>query len=111
MSSGGGGGGLSAEQQEINAITLKRLKKEEEDLERSDAEKRRILASGRTGRSSLMTLGFLGPGNGSFLTRASVRAGERETQRTQAITNRSDARAAKATELLKKKRPRKFHND
>ena len=101
MSSGGGGGGLSAEQQEINAITLRRLKTEEEDLEKTEAEKRRILASGRTGRSSLLTLGFLGPGSGSFMTRASTRAAEREQQKTGAATSRTTAARKRQTPKMR----------
>lgn len=52
----------SKEASELNRLTIARLKREEADIAEAEAERRRLLESGRLGRKSLLTAGFLGPG-------------------------------------------------
>lgn len=83
MSSGSGGKPkLTKEQKEINRLTLARLTREEENLTKEEAERERILAAGRTGRTSLLTGGYRGPGSIVRTARADIRAGERAEQKT-----------------------------
>ena len=66
---GGDSGPSDAEKQninlqnQINTITLQRLKREELELGKAESERQSILESGRRGRKSLFTRGFLGPGS------------------------------------------------
>jgi len=72
------------------------LQREEADIAQEEQERQRLLASGRVGRTSLLTGGFRGPGKKAVQSSASVRAGERATQRVAASANRKTAKAKAA---------------
>lgn len=55
---------------EINQITLLRLKREEEQLAKTEAEQERILAANQRGRSALLSRGYLGPGSTAVAPRS-----------------------------------------
>ena len=99
MGGSSGGGGLTkeqkeinAQQKEINALTLERIKKEETDLVAEEAERQRLLSAGRFGRTSLLTGGFTGPGQVVRTTRAQTRADERAVTRSKAGRGRGSYR-------------------
>jgi len=82
-------------QKEIEALTLARLTREEEQLKKDESMRASLLASGRTGRKSLLTSGYRGPGTIVRTARAVTRANERATQATTLLTKKSaDAEAA-----------------
>lgn len=80
------GGGQSEGQRYISAqtsaLSLKRLQREEDQILKQEADRQRMLESGRRGRTSLLTSGFTGPGNIVRKARAENRASERATQRS-----------------------------
>jgi hypothetical protein len=80
-------------------LTLDRIEKEEAKLVSDEAERQRLLASGRMGRTSLLTGGFLGPGSTSRIARADTRAAERANQ------IRTAGRRKSVSPIKKKKAP------